>query len=264
MGLNTSPALVAALVAVPLAAGAAPPASAPDLEPALTQVSRQLQRAWRGDPLTARLPPPRPLLLPAARTIAQECPGTAGSAAEAPATFCPATGTVLLDRTTVENTFDIYQQGGVAFWLALGLAQAVPLQRAEAADQAVPPAATSLQRLCLAGTLLGAMPAADPAAHRRILQQAVKTARVAYAPSLAPVVGTPGQRAYALLSGTGGTRFTCSAAHMRQLAAGTVPDPELIERLTANRDPSVGIESFCRQPPACPRRLGASVGVGAI
>ena len=64
------------------------------------------------------------------------------------------------------------------------------------------------------------------------------------------------QRAYAVLSGMGGTSLDCGTAAMARLASGALS----LEPFLANRGTSVGIEVFCRQPPACPRRLtsGAS------
>jgi hypothetical protein len=91
---------------------------------------------------------------------------------------------------------------------------------------------------------------------------------VAYAPTEFTLQGSPGQRAYALLTGTGGTKLSCSAASMTLLAQSpdTIPDRELFEILTTNRDPNVGIQRFCRQPPhpSCPLSLGVSSGVAGI
>lgn len=240
------------------------PAAAAELEPTVSRISGQLKAVWQQDPLTAPWPVPVPELLPPGRTPSQVCPDSTGLRAATAALHCSGSGKVLLERGKVKISHEIYKEGGVAFWIALGMAQALPIPAAERAESGAPAAAASLQRLCLAGTMLGAMPLRDPSAQRKFLRQSVKMARVAYVPSLASEVGTPGQRAYALLTGTGCTRLTCSGKHMRQLAAGDVPDQELISRLAANRDPSVGIEDFCRQPPECPRGLRSSMGVGVL
>jgi hypothetical protein len=56
----------------------------------------------------------------------------------------------------------------------------------------------------------------------------------------------------------GGTTLDCGAAAMARLASGAMS----LEPNLATRDTSVGIEMFCRHPPACPRRL--NLGVGGI
>jgi hypothetical protein len=247
----------------------AAPARAADLDQAVALTTRQLSQVWKADPLTAALPMPAVELLPAGRSPAQACPAAAGPTAQATARYCASTGVVLLDRAALQDAHDIHPQGGAAFWIARGLAQAIPSQQGGTAP--LPPVAANLQATCLAGTLLGAIPSPDAALQRSILEQAVKMARVAYAPTEFTLQGSPGQRAYALLTGTGGTPLTCSAASITQLALSpdTLPaldGKKIFEILTTNRDPNVGIEVFCRKPPhpSCPLRLGVSSGVTGI
>jgi hypothetical protein len=252
----------------------AAPVRAADLDQAVALTTRQLSQVWKADPLTAALPMPAVELLPADRSPAQACPAAAGPTAQATARYCASTGVVLLDRAALQNAHDIHPQGGAAFWIARGLAQAIPSQQSGTTplpSAALPPVAANLQATCLAGTLLGANPAQDPALLKSTLEQAVKMARVAYAPTEFTLQGSPGQRAYALLTGTGGTPLTCSAASMTQLAQSPDTLPALdgnniFEILTTNRDPNVGIQRFCRQPPhpSCPLRLGVSSGVAGI
>jgi hypothetical protein len=244
----------------------AAPVAAADLDQAVALTTRQLSQVWKADPLTAALPMPTVELLPAGRSPAQACPAAAGATAQATARYCAATGAVLLDRAALQDALDIHPQGGAAFWIARGLAEAILSPQSGKAP--LPPVAANLQATCLAGTLLGANPAQDPALLKSTLEQAVKMARVAYAPTEFTLQGSPGQRAYALLTGTGGTKLSCSAASMTLLtqSPGTIPDRELFEILTTNRDPNVGIQKFCRQPPhpSCPLRLGVSSGVAGI
>ena len=53
----------------------------------------------------------------------------------------------------------------------------------------------------------------------------------------------------------GATKSTCKAASMSALAIGTVPDPELLLRITQERGSNLktAIDSQCRRPPTCPR-----------
>jgi hypothetical protein len=122
---------------------------------------------------------------------------------------------------------------------------------------ATPPATSALRAACAAGTLLAAVPL--PAADRRLLlNNAISAGEQGFPSSAAPQLGTGPQRAYALLSGMGGTPLDCGTAAMGRLASGAEP----LEAFMATRGTSVGIDKFCRQPPACPRRL--SVGAAGI
>ncbi|MFM7512948.1 MAG: hypothetical protein ACKO3F_06190 [Cyanobium sp.] len=93
------------------------------------------------------------------------------------------------------------------------------------------------------------MPAAD---RRLLLNNAISAGEQGFpATSAAPQFGTGPQRAYALLSGMGGTPLDCGPAAMGRLASGAEP----LEAFMATRGTGVGIDTFCRQPPACPRDL---------
>ena len=234
-----------------LALAITPAAAGSELAPTLASLSGQLNQVWRDEPVTTSLQPPRIRLRSTGGGAG--CPSLPGASAPQAVQRCQ--GEVVLDPVVLQNSFDIYKRGGVAFWVALGLAETL---QESGSPSALPGVAARLQSLCLAGTLLGAIPAEDQDQQHTLLRQAVKTARVAYAPTLIKTRGTPGQRAYAVLTGTGGTGLTCSTEHMLRLSAGDVPDPERISSLSSNRDPGVGIESFCRQPPACPRRLATA------
>jgi hypothetical protein len=122
------------------------PVAAADLEPTVTRISRQLQEVWQQDPLTAPRPVPVVELLPPGRTPSQACPDATGLGAATAALHCRGSGKVLLERGKVKISHDIYKQGGVAFWIALGMAQALPVPAAERAETGEPAAAASLQR----------------------------------------------------------------------------------------------------------------------
>jgi hypothetical protein len=91
-----------------------------------------------------------------------------------------------------------------------------------------------------------------PAADRRlVLNNAISAGEQGFPSSAAPRLGTGPQRAYAILSGMGGTPIDCGTAAMNRLASGAEP----LEAFMATRGTSVGIDKFCRQPPLCPRGL---------
>ncbi|MFM9103333.1 MAG: hypothetical protein ACKOPS_19175, partial [Cyanobium sp.] len=122
---------------------------------------------------------------------------------------------------------------------------------------ALPAAPPGLRAAGAAGTRLAAGPV--PAADRRLLRSpAFAAGEQGFPASAAPQLGTGPQRAYALLSGMGGTSLDCGAAAMGRLASGAEP----LEAFMATRGPGVGIETFCRQPPPCPR--GLRFGVAGI
>ena len=257
-GMAILPTAVLPLAFLPLMGMAAAAAPTSALEPALERTQRQLRQVWQSQPLTTSLPFPAVELLPAGTEAAQACPATSA--------YCAATASVRLERPLLQNSFDIYEQGGVAFWVARGLAEAILASRTDRPP--LPSRAANLRSTCLAGTLLGLISTDQPAQLHDLLQQSIKTARVAYAPSLSSRQGIPGQRAYALLTGTGGTRLSCSEEHMALLARfpQQVPDADLFDTLTTNRDPIAPLDGFCIAPPMpkCPLRPSTSLGLRSI
>lgn len=239
-------ALLAALAAsLPL-----PLAAAPAGDTALGQASDALRQAWRQDPLTASRP------FPAIRVLdslsGADCPSIPFPASAVLVVACPASGAILVKRAPLAALHGVFGEAAALFVLAYGLGQGLTPPSA-----AAPPATSALRAACAAGTLLAAMPV--PAADRRLLlNNAISAGEQAFPSSAAPQLGTGPQRAYALLSGMGGTSLTCGDAAMDRLASGAEP----LEAFLATRGTSVGIEKFCRQPPACPR--GLSFGVAGI
>ena len=110
-----------------------------------------------------------------------------------------------------------------------------------------------MQATCLGGWLLARGPATTSERRHAILE----ADRYAYTPDASLKHGSDQQRAYALLTGMGATSSTCNGASMAALASGMVPDPELLDRLATERSTNLkaAIDSQCRRPPACPRRL---------
>ncbi len=158
---------------------------------------------------------------------------------------------MLLARRTLERAMEVEQDAGVSYRIAMGLGQAI--QALRPAERDMGPQARNLQATCLGAMLLARGPAATPEQRQAIL----KADRNAYASTAADDYGLPERRAYALLTGMGATKSTCKAASMSALASGTVPDPELLLSIKTERGSNLktAINSQCRRPPTCPRRL---------
>jgi hypothetical protein len=243
--------LALAAAATPLPLQAAPPGRS--LEQELRQVTLALQRVWQRDPVSAGRP------FPAVRLEAaidpRACPAAPFLASRALLLACPAPAELLLDRQELESNRAVFEAGAVAFVVAYGLGQ---LLGSPLPPGAPAPAATAgLQAACRAGTLLAASALSDQPTQRQWLEASIRTAAQGLDSSAAGQLGTAPQRAYAVLTGIGGTPLDCSAAAMARLAADQVPiDPDL-----GTRGPgSLGLEVACRQPPACPRRLQSGLG----
>ncbi|MEB3157622.1 MAG: hypothetical protein VKO26_09330 [Cyanobacteriota bacterium] len=234
-------ALVVALPAsTPLASRAVEGSSS---ERALRQATAQLQRAWQQDPLTARRPFPAIRLVDGAS--GEECPSPVLPASGPLVRVCPSGGVIQVRRSKLTALHGVFGEAAALFVVAYGLGQTLT-QGAPSA----PTATAGLQAACAAGTLLAAatLPAAD---RQPLLNNAISAGEQGFPSSAAPRLGTGPQRAYALLSGMGGTPLNCGTAAMDRLASGAEP----LEAFMATRGTSVGLNKFCRQPPACPRRL---------
>lgn len=238
--------LSAALLAV------SEPAHAATLDSTMESVGQSLQRAWQSDPLTREIPFPPIVLLPAGEGLSQACPSITPAEKSRGGLYCPAEGKVLLERRRLERAMEVDQDAGVSYRIAVSLGQAI--QALRPAEREMAPQARNLQATCLGAMLLAQGPAGTPSQREAILKVDAK----AYATAAASDYGLPERRAYALLTGMGATKSTCKAASMRALAKGTVPDPELLLRITKERGSSslkTAIDSQCRRPPTCPRRL---------
>lgn len=248
--LRTLPSLLALLAAnAPLALLAEPPSTS---DPTLGPTSEALRRVWQRDPLTAARP------FPTVRVVESAGEGCASAPFRASGPLvlaCPASGEILVQRGKLAALHGVFGEAAEAFVVAYGLGQILGSTQQPAAASA-PPATAGLQAACRAGTLLGALPI--PAADRRlVLNNAISAAEQAFASSASAQLGTGPQRAYAVLSGMGGTNLDCGATAMARLGSGA----QDIEPFLATRGTSVGIDVFCRQPPACPRLQGFSLAL---
>jgi hypothetical protein len=212
----------------------------------LLRLQQQLRQVWLQEPLTAQRP------FPALQRVAGpgDPPCTGPFSAAAPLLqVCAAGGEIRLDGQQLAALQQMFGEGGVAFALAYGLGLSlVPPQPPGAPG---PQATAGLQAACAAGSLLGRLPQAQRQAW---IGQALNAAAEAYDSAAAGQLGTGPQRAYALASGLGATGLPCDSAAMAHLASGAL-DTEAAQ-LQRNRGLSVGLDILCRQPPACPRRLG--------
>ena len=261
------PPLLAGLFVVAPATGPLPTeaAESPSSEQALRQATAQLQRVWQQDPLTARRPFPAIRFVETASSA--DCPSAAFPASGSLVLVCTSNGEILLQPSKLAALHGVFGEAAALFVVAYGLGQTLihpapsatpnPSAPAAPATPAASAATPGLQAACAAGTLLAALPI--PAADRRlVLNNAISAGEQAFPSSAAPQLGTGPQRAYALLSGMGGTALDCGRAAMGRLARGAEPP----EASMATRGTGVGIDKFCRQPPACPR--GLAFGVAGI
>jgi hypothetical protein len=244
---------------VAIAASASLPAAAarvPSSDQALRVATAQLQRVWQQDPLTARRPFPAIRLVDAVGTPA--CLSASFPASGPLVLACPGSGDILVERHKIAALHGVFGEAAALFVVAYGLGQSlIPAAPATAPNPSAPAATPGLRAACAAGTLLAALPI--PAADRRlVLNNAISAGEQAFPSSAASQLGTGPQRAYALLSGMGGTPLDCGRAAMDRLASGAEP----LEAFMAIRGTGVGIDKFCRQPPACPR--GLAFGVAGI
>jgi hypothetical protein len=269
------PLLTALVLALP-ATAPLPTAAAesPSSEQTLRQATTQLQRVWQQDPLTARRPFPAIRLVDTASS--GECSSAVLPASGPLVHVCPNGGVIHVQRSKLTALHGVFGEAAALFVVAYGLGQTLihaapsttptpatpatpsaPATPAAAAAPATPTTTAGLRAACAAGTLLAAVPL--PAADRQLLlNNAISAGEQGFPSSAASRLGTGPQRAYALLSGMGGTPLDCGTTAMDRLASGAEP----LEAFMATRGTSVAISKFCRQPPACPRRL--SFGLAGV
>ena len=230
------------------------PSPDPALLAAVAASTNDLRQSWNADPTTARLPFPRVQLLPPGVDASGAC--TPGAPAQEPAPTaidCANREAVLLEHDLLQIAYRLHQRPAVSYWIAVGLAERLQPRRT-----VLSPAASTLQRSCLAGILLGAKGPIQPA---DVAERAVKAAAKAYGDLFSQQVGTSSQRAYALLSGLGATELDCGASAMAQLAAGQVPIPADL----GTRGPgTIGREVACRQPPPCLRPVPSTAALAGV
>jgi hypothetical protein len=249
-----------ALLFIPEASSAA----SQDLAAAVSATTAQLRQGWAADPTTAVLPFPAIRLLPAGASVQGACsPQAPPRRPQATASYCASSGEVLLDQDLLADAFKAQPQRSavLAYWIATALAERLLPGGDGVTTRA---AASTLQANCLGGVLLGASPTRQASSDATALLIA---ARGAYGDSNPGVVGSASQRGYALLSGLGATASSCSAAEMAALAKGTVPDPNLLQRIEQLPPPERAhgsllgaINSQCQALPnkPCPRKFAPS------
>ena len=265
-------ALSALLITAPLFVQIAPAVAAPtaagaiELDTSVVSIAKQLRQSWKADPGTAGLPWPVIEVLSSGQTRLSACRDASQAAAmatanQSPALYCAASGKVLLDRSRLARDSNRYGHWGVAYWVGIGLGEAIRNHRA---GSLLPPAAANLQTNCLAGVLIGGT-SLQPIQPR----QRAAPADGAYNTAAAEQMGTRSQRAYALLTGLGVTDLgNCSDGAMAQLAKDQVPDPMLLSELAQGTDLASSnllavLNRRCRPllPKAtCPRRVANSQG----
>jgi len=255
----TPPRPAAGLLALVVATTSTPVLALPEasVDGVVRRFTAELQQVWRREPATAGRPFPSVRVVPS--LAAQACGGAPFPASQPLLLACPSQGAILLERARVAPVYAVFGEGGVAFLVAYGLGQSLLSSLAVASPPGgiPPPATPGLQAACAAGTLLAALPIAT-AARRLQLNNAITAAEQVFESGVAPQLGSGPMRAFAVYSGMGGSSLDCSAAAMGRLAGGGVN----IDSFLATRGISVPIDAFCRQPPACPRRLtlGAAGG----
>lgn len=250
--------VVVALLAVTTMPGQIPAVragkAAATLDSAVQTTTSQLRQSWQRDPVSADLP------FPSVRVLTDGVNTDATCSPPPLATYCSRTNQVLLNRTNLNPRFLQHGQWAVAFWIATALGERISQVDNSAA---LAPAAANLQATCLGGILLENSRIQKPTAIGDLLGPALK----AYGAKSAAIRGEGDARGYALLSGFGATASLCSAAEMKKLANGLVPDSDQtllngIKDLT--RGSSSLVNAFVTQcrprrkapcPPSLPRSL---------
>ncbi|MFN7901109.1 MAG: hypothetical protein ACK5N0_15890, partial [Synechococcaceae cyanobacterium] len=219
-----------------------------------------LQQAWKADPRTSALAFPSITAAADASQLQRECPLTWHTAPQALALYCQEQGRILIDRPRLEALATQAGSWDAGVGLATALGQALI---SSSPPSGGPPGSlpANLQAFCFGGTLLGQAPGLRLPTDG----SALSAAFTAFPARLKGEQGTPAQRAYALLTGLGGTASDCGDAAIANLAAGVVPDPEWLRAL-ADPDRSTGggaikevLKALClpKPPLNCtrPRRL---------
>jgi hypothetical protein len=235
-------------------------ALAADLPAGIQEAVSALQQAWKADPRTSSLAFPSITAAAAASQLQRECPQAWHTAPQALALYCPEQGRILIDRQRLEALATQAGRWDAGVWLATAVGQAL---NASSPPSGGPPGSlpANLQAFCFGGTLLGQAPGLRLPTDG----SALSAAFTAFPARLKGQQGTPAQRAYALLTGLGGTASDCGDAAIANLAAGVVPDPEWLRAL-ADPDRSTGggainrvLQALClpKPPLNCthPRRL---------
>jgi len=227
--------------------------------------SKAMQKVWLGDPTTASLHWPAFVSLPPAQRALARCAQALPGSAASGAYYCPTTHEVLLEhRSEGAGALKLEDRWSLSFGVAVALGHAIRSHEAPSGSSLSQPA-SQLQATCLGGVLLAASPSLWPGKSTPWLLPA----QTAFPIEASDKAGGTGERAYALLSGFGGTPITCAAPLMASLALGRVPNPDLLDDLvltTSSRGGSnfaVSINALCPMAGGCVRTIGSMVGRGA-
>lgn len=227
----------------------------------LASTASQLKQAWLNDPVSRQLPFPSLQILKEPGSIRAACPERSNlRMATGSSVYCPSRDTILIDLSAFEGDSDS-RRWPLRYWIAIGLAEAITSRSSNPGtiSASTSPAVSSLENHCIAGILL----AASRLTARQPAEVILAPALLAYPLSKDPLVGSHGQRGYALLTGLGATDLSCSPVDMQSLSQNRVPDPDVLERISqllrANTSLMAVLNSQCRPRPraACPRRLNA-------
>ena len=257
VGVAGAMAVIAQLAGLEQLAASAYAAGDP-LEASVQRTGRLMRESWSTDPSTASLPFPSIDLLPAGTGAQKACSDPAPTHDQGSVgIYCAGNARVLLDRNLLELRVKSFGESAIAYWIATALAESLLSRRSD--PSSLPPAAANLQANCLAGVFIGAAPSQMRAEMKKQLGPALS----AYSSYQADRMGTRPQRAYALLTGIGATKASCSDADMQALANGRVPDPVVLASLEQFKDQRASssllavMGSSCRPRPQapCPRRI---------
>lgn len=238
------------------------PAEAASLFQPVEATSNAMQKVWLGDPTTATLHWPAFVALPPGQKASVRCPQALPGSAASGAYYCPTTRAVLLEhRSEGAGALKLEERWTLSFGVAVALGHAIRSHGAPYGSSLSPPA-SQLQATCLGGVLLAASPSLWPGKSAPWLLPA----QTAFPIEASDRAGGTAERAYALLSGFGGTPITCAAPLMASLALGRVPNPDLLDDLvltTGSRGGSnfaVPINALCPTAGGCIRTIGSMVG----
>ena len=218
--------IAAALLAIPVTANA-------DVNEAVDLSAQYLISRWTADPTLNEYRPPQVLPVVAKSKIYGACGSQIRGHELGGSSYCPATHTVYLVPEELELFHDAFGASSVTYVISHEFGHA--LQMVLEAGLTGP--SEELQADCLAGILIK-----EGSKQLGITRDdVIGMAQAAYAIG-SESHGSGAQRAYALFSGMGVSKSSCTASEMTALAQGKVNDPMLVE-LNKQRSGTVGIDT---------------------
>jgi hypothetical protein len=193
---------------------------------------------------------PALMLLENSRSIAQVCED---NEIQMNVRFCKKINVRYLARDWANKVVKSYGDPGAAY--AIAVSHGLLLQANARGGEGQFTSIAELQAICLAGVSLGL----SQKNMGLSLDQSIKAARTFYFVDAKTTL--PEERAYALLSGVGATKSSCSTTDLSNLRARKISDIEVLESLKPQRLPGLVIDSFCRKPPECPRPIPLNLGI---